>query len=138
MLAYLCRCEMYSPKQTHLAQLFPESRDIIEACKASDIPMAVASRSPTPATAKAFLKTLGESPSASTALHNKLRPSHVIEHGRKQYFLISELKNFSAGLWEGYFEPILIIPYVGKDQSHFPKVCNLRHVSYLGSRTTEI
>ena len=52
---------MYSPKQTHLAQLFPDSRDIIEACRASDISMAVASRSPTPDTAKAFLKTLGRS-----------------------------------------------------------------------------
>ena len=29
---------------------------------------------------------------------------------------------YSAGLWNGYFDPILIIPYVGKDQSHFPKV----------------
>lgn len=77
-------CEMYSPKQTHIAQLFPDSRDIIEACKASDIPMAVASRSPTPATAQAFLKALG--------------------------------------LWKGYFDPILITPYVGKDQSHFPKL----------------
>ncbi len=55
----LCRCEIYSPRQTHLAELFPESRDIIEACKASKTPMAIASRSPTPPTARAFLKALG-------------------------------------------------------------------------------
>lgn len=52
---------MYNPKQTHVAQLFPESRGIIEACKDSKVPMAVASRSPTPPTARAFLRTLGNS-----------------------------------------------------------------------------
>lgn len=66
---------MYSPKQKNVAQLFPESRDIIDAFKDSQIPMAVASRSPTPETAKSFLKTLGD-----TLLQGVRLLSHCVSH----------------------------------------------------------
>ena len=51
--------EMYSPRETQMARLFPEAREVIEACRDSKIPMAVASRSPEPPTARAFLRALG-------------------------------------------------------------------------------
>ena len=51
--------EMYSPRETQMARLFPEAHEVIEACRDSKIPMAVASRSPEPPTARAFLQALG-------------------------------------------------------------------------------
>lgn len=50
---------MYSPKELNRAKLFSEAKEIIAACAAFPIRLAVASRSPTPKTASAFLKKLG-------------------------------------------------------------------------------
>ncbi|CAL8467975.1 g7513 [Coccomyxa elongata] len=50
-------CEMYTVNDT--PSLYPESRGILEACRELNIPMAIASRTPTPKVAKAFMNKLG-------------------------------------------------------------------------------
>ena len=55
-----CRCDMYTRHDTDVAQLFPETKDVLDALRDSNIKLAVASRSPTPDVAKAFLKKVGQ------------------------------------------------------------------------------
>jgi hypothetical protein len=110
---------MYSPSQTHLAQLFPESREIIEACRASDVPMAVASRSPTPRTANSFLSHLGECFTDSSFRSRGWLPLRGTD---AVVFAIDHEAASLAGLAQGYFESILIIPHTGKHQTHFPRL----------------
>ncbi|KAK9826684.1 hypothetical protein WJX74_009820 [Apatococcus lobatus] len=50
-------CEMMSPKDD--PYLFPEARGVMQALENENIPMAIASRTPTPKTAVAFLQKLG-------------------------------------------------------------------------------
>lgn len=50
-------CEMYTTRDE--PKLFPEARGVLEALKEHNVPMALASRTPTPDVARAFLKKLG-------------------------------------------------------------------------------
>ncbi|KAL0031632.1 hypothetical protein WJX77_010764 [Trebouxia sp. C0004] len=50
-------CEMYTTRDE--PKLFPEARGVMEALKDSGVPMALASRTPTPEVARAFLQKLG-------------------------------------------------------------------------------
>ncbi|KAK9858015.1 hypothetical protein WJX84_009734 [Apatococcus fuscideae] len=50
-------CEMMSPRDD--PYLFPEARGVMQALEDEGISMAIASRTPTPKTAKAFLQKLG-------------------------------------------------------------------------------
>lgn len=52
-----CWCEMYDVRDT--AKVFPESMAVLEALQTSQVPVAVASRTPTPDVARSFLKQLG-------------------------------------------------------------------------------
>eukprot|EP00884_Botryococcus_braunii_P001749 jgi/Botrbrau1/11575/Bobra.60_1s0025.1 len=50
-------CEMYTAADEPI--LYPQTRAILQACRDSKVPLGVASRTPTPHVARAFLKKLG-------------------------------------------------------------------------------
>ena len=70
--------------------------------------MAVASRSPTPKVANAWLRKLGEHPSACPSRSWTTEPAQPT--------------SAAAGLASGYFESVHIIPYTQKDTTHMPNI----------------
>ena len=51
---------MYTTRDVDIARLFPETLEILDALKDSDVKLAVASRSPTLDVAHTFLRKVGE------------------------------------------------------------------------------
>ena len=87
--------------------------------RAANVRMAIASRTPTPPVATAWMRRLGEQSVALTLLTQKQKPA---EHRSDRGVL--------AGIASGYFESVQLIPYTQKDTTHFPKIQHDTGVPY--------
>ena len=105
-----------------IAKLFPETREILDAIKESDIKLAIASRSPTPDVAKTFLKEIGNPHTfhPHTCVLNSCTDSKCRRMSTRMNFLCVMRHVYCAGILNGYFEGMVIVPYVNKDRKHFP------------------